>query len=49
MCTYLESQVFLTTAIVGLCAVSVEANRHGPAGQRFEEQVLPHQLLPEVV
>ena len=45
----MEGKVFFATAIVGLCAVGVEANGQGPAGQRFEEQVLPHQLLPEVV
>ena len=41
--TYIEGEVFLATTIVGFCAVGIEVDGEGLAGQGLEVQVLSHQ------
>ena len=47
--TYLEGEILLSASIVGFCPVCVKVDGQRLARQGLEEEVLPHQLLLEVV
>ena len=47
--TYIESQIFFATTIVGFCAVGIEVNGKRLGSHSLEIQVLSHEFLFEVI